>query len=262
MLKKAFSFSFVSFFVASTFAAQPLPPRSSPPPYTAPTQEEATPPFVMTAPTTREESEEESSMRKGGYYFGAWAGANAVQDGTWLINGAKIRDRSVPWWGGGIKFGYTWPFSDDPVTLSFEDGQFRVSGALEAEAFGVGSRLRPRVNGVKRKLDIDSAVFMLNFLIKGQTGRFQPYVGPGIGFAALFAHGYDMPARTDSSDEDISFAFQVLAGCDYFLYKEWSIFGEYRFLSFPEAELFNSPTDFEMESLNQHLFSLGLRHHF
>lgn len=220
------------------------------------------PPFVMTAPSVREKNQ--VAETKDGYSFGIWGGANAIQHGEWYVNGNEIHDRSNPWMSGGMKFRRTWPFDNEPLISDF-DGDTKglfVTGALEGEAFWVGSRLRPKINGSKRELDMDSAVFMLNFLVEGKTGDWHPYIGPGFGAAAIFAHNYDMPGRSDSSDDDLAFAVQGLVGADYYIDKDWSLFGEYRYLAFLDADFFNGATEFETDSLNQHIFSMGVRYHF
>lgn len=261
-------------FVNPARSQPPPPPRPLPPP--EPYQEApplATSPKQIVEPEPRPSftthsvgiREEKKRAPLTGYHFGVLGGVNAFQGGDWRINNLKISERGTTSGFAGIRLGYTWDFGDDLIDqFAREVGNdgLRIGGGVEAEALWVSSQLRPTQAGTKYKLNLDTAVFMMDFLLKVQAGDFRPYVGPGIGLAAIFAHDYNFPGSSSSSDNQLALAYQILAGCDYFIEHDWSLFAEYRYLVFHGVDLYDGAAQFEFEDLEQSLFGVGIRHHF
>jgi opacity protein-like surface antigen len=194
-----------------------------------------------------------------GWSVGIYGGPNLGQ----FADGANSNFSSNIHGAGGVKLAYTWPF-DQERTDQFQDefGGFRLSGAVELDAGYVGNRLSGNAFGVvPYSADLDSAVFVVNFLLKGQVGNFRPYIGPGIGAAFHSASNFRVNGIGNRSDEDISFAFQGVIGTDYFITPEWSIFTEYRLLAYQSLGLFSTP-QISFDRLYNNLVTFGVRRNF
>lgn len=200
-----------------------------------------------------------------GYYVGVYGGINALQGGDWTKGGAGLNEKSNIYGTAGFKTGYTWFLDDEPIDQFYnETGGFHLGGGLEFDASWVGTKLEANTeSGRAVNVDLDAAVLMTNFLLKAQAGRFRPYVGPGVGAALISTSGYRAPGvTTDKSDFGVALAIQGIAGCDYFLSPEWSLFGEYRYLVFHDVKLYSGANKLNLNDLNQHLFQLGIKHSF
>ncbi|MFQ3670587.1 MAG: outer membrane beta-barrel protein [Verrucomicrobiia bacterium] len=192
-----------------------------------------------------------------GWSFGVYGGANLGQ----FTDNARFSYRSSVQPAAGIKFGYTWPF-DAVATDQFQDefGGFRLGGGIEVDLGYMRNELKGTLNGVGFSADVDSAVFVTNFLLKGRNGKFQPYIGPGIGAAFMQASNYNLGGR--ASDDQVVFVFQGVAGLDYFFTPQWSLFGEYRFLGFQDVELYQGAARLRTDRLYNNILSLGIRRTF
>lgn len=192
-----------------------------------------------------------------GWSVGVYGGANLVQ----FNDNARFSFDSSVQPAAGIKIGYTWPF-DSESTDQFQDefGGFRLGGGIELDLGYVRNELKGRLNGVGFSADVDSAVFVTNFLLKGRNGKFQPYIGPGIGGAFLQSSKYNLGGR--ASDDQIVFVFQGVAGLDYFMTPQWSLFAEYRFLGFQDVELYQGPSRLRTDRFYNNIFNLGIRRTF
>src|SRR4029077_17564862 len=119
------------------------------------------------------------------------------------------------------------------------------------------------INGVTTRtssssIDINSGAFMTNALLKLGTGKFQPYIGAGIGaYYAESAGGNIGPFTTSGGGSHGDFAWNALAGADYYFNPKTSIFIEYKFLEYT-AE----PDWGQSRELGQQLLGAGLRFHF
>lgn len=198
-----------------------------------------------------------------GYSLGVFGGVNAFQSIDTFVNGASVNEGTSVDGVGGIKFGYTWTFSDEPIQ-QFKDivrGEgLRLSGGLEGELFWLGNRISLNGANGSDKVDLDSMVFMMNFLLKGQSGKYRPYLGVGVGGAAMFAH-HDLDSP---SDEQVSLAYQFLVGCDYFIKPDWSVFADMRYLCIEGSNptFFEGPSELEIRDLDQGIFNVGVKKHF
>jgi opacity protein-like surface antigen len=119
------------------------------------------------------------------------------------------------------------------------------------------------VNGVttfnSASWDINSGAFMTNGLIRFASGRFQPYIGFGIGcYYAEVASATFGPFNFSGGSSHADFAWQAIAGADYYLDHRNSLFIEYKFLEYTasQADIGDSRV------LGQHLLGGGWRFHF
>jgi opacity protein-like surface antigen len=109
---------------------------------------------------------------------------------------------------------------------------------------------------------INTGAFMGNFILRFAFGRFQPYAGAGLG--AYYAEAADVEINTPthvvsaSGENHADFAWQVLAGTDYYWNPKLSTFIEYRYLNYTSSQIDTG----EDRNLRQHLLGGGLRVHF
>ena len=196
-----------------------------------------------------------------GWYGAIELGANVWQDRGGLrsfsdVNGdtLTIDPNNDTGFFGGVKLGYV-----------FGTGGFRF--ALEEDMFYNGWRTGAdsvlTVNGVTTRtssssIDINSGAFMTNALLKFGTGKFQPYIGAGIGaYYAESAGGNFGPFTTSGGGSHGDFAWEAIAGGDYYFNPKMSMFVEYKFLEYTAY-----PEWGDSRVLGQHLVGGGLRFHF
>ena len=197
-----------------------------------------------------------------GFYWGIQGGINAYQtyEGTerTKINGTNVtlEMREKVGGYGGLKWGY-----------AFGSGTGILS-ALEADIFynGVDYDLEGRADGSKFGSvtgRFDTGALMGNYIMRFGVGRqFQPYIGAGIG--GWFGQIQDTrlsldglgSARISSGDTSGGFAWQLLAGADYFVSERMSLFTEYKFLAYHGIDL---PTS---DPVYQHLVGVGVRFYY
>jgi opacity protein-like surface antigen len=157
---------------------------------------------------------------------------------------------------GGVKFGYV-----------FGKGTFRPT--IEEDMFynGIPTSANLKFNGTEVAHSsnlINSGAFMTNFLLRFGTGRFQPYIGGGVGAYYAEAAGADLTftrrGRTFSTGggrNSGSFAFDAVAGADYYWSCKWSTFLEYHFLDYCALDVGDGNHQF-----GQQLVGAGIRFHF
>jgi len=193
-----------------------------------------------------------------GFYMGLQAGINAYQDfgGTRRFsidgNDVSLEPRENVGFVGGLKAGYVF-------------GTGTVRPAIEADLYynGVKADLDARVNGGNTNFnaqgDLISGAFMGNFLMRFAFDRFQPYVGGGIG--GYYAESQNAEVKIAGTTRDIDggsdsgFAWQLIAGADYYFTEKVSTFLEYKFLNYEDAGI-------NGDRIGQQIVVLGLRVHF
>ncbi len=196
-----------------------------------------------------------------GWYGAIDAGANIFQDrGDTRVftngNGdlLTLDPTSDTGFFGGIKIGYV--FGTGGVRFALEEDMFY-------NGWQTGADSTLTVNGVTTRSssswDMNSGAFMTNGIIKFSSGQFQPYIGFGIGcYYAETASAQFGPFAFNGGSSHADFAWQAIAGADYYINPKNSIFIEYKFLEYTasQAEIGNSRV------LGQHLLGAGWRFHF
>jgi opacity protein-like surface antigen len=201
-----------------------------------------------------------------GFYGAIDMGANVYQDrgGTRVFENEfgdtlVVDPKNDVGFFGGVKAGYV-----------FGTGVFRptIEGDFFYNGFRGGADTTLTIDGVVvRNVDattfINSGVFMGNFIARFAFGRFQPYVGAGVGIYFAESAGIDItgPRGTFSggggqSHSDL--AWQIIAGADYYFTPKFSTFVEYKFLDYTSTQINTN----ESRNLGQHLVGAGLRFHF
>ena len=164
---------------------------------------------------------------------------------------------------GGIKLGYV-----------FGTGVFRPT--IEGDFFYNGFRggadftLRDQFGNTLAQRDattwINSGAFMANFIGRFAFGRFQPYVGAGVGVYYAESAGVEVvdpvtgrvPINTGGGASHADLAFDVVAGADYFFNPQWSAFIEYKFLNYTSTQIDTN----QDRDLRQQLLGAGVRFFF
>jgi len=163
----------------------------------------------------------------------------------------------------GLKFGYV-----------FNPG-WSVRPALELDSFYNG--FNTDTNFTLREPDgdfiksahssnrLNSGVWLFNFILRlgPPSWQFQPYIGagPGVYYASLNGISFTTPDGETfhgSGRNHADFAFDALAGFDYFFNPKLSVFVEYKFLEFTSTQINTS----QNRALGQHLVGAGVRYFF
>jgi opacity protein-like surface antigen len=113
--------------------------------------------------------------------------------------------------------------------------------AIEADLYynGVQADLDARVNGrdtdFNAQADLHSGAFMGNLLLRFAIGRFQPYLGGGVGGYYTESQSVEVKVagRTFNPEggSNSGFAWQLIGGADYYFTEKFSTFAEYKFLN-------------------------------
>jgi len=165
----------------------------------------------------------------------------------------------------GLKFGYV-----------FNPTGWSVRPAVELDSFYNG--FDTDTNFTLREPDgdfiksahssnrLNSGVWLFNFILRlgPPTWQFQPYIGAGPGVYYAEANGFSFTGpngetfHTGGGRNHADFAFDALAGFDYFFNPKLSAFVEYRFLEYTSTQINTS----QNRALGQHLVGAGIRYFF
>jgi opacity protein-like surface antigen len=200
-----------------------------------------------------------------GFYMGLDLGANVWQDrgDTRVFNNEfgdtlTIDPNNDVGFYGGLKAGYV-----------FGTGVFRPT--IEADLFyngwqtGADSTLV--VDGVTTRRsssgNINTGAFMSNFIGRFAFGRFQPYIGAGVGVYYAATPGFTVTTdvgtfNTTGSRTHADLAWDIVAGADYYFTPKMSTFIEYHYLDYTSSQTQTN----ESRNLGQQLVGAGLRFHF
>src|SRR5437870_5893831 len=202
-----------------------------------------------------------------GFYGAIDAGANVYQNrgGTRVFTNEfgdtlTIDPKNDVGFFGGLKAGYVFGKGIFRPTIEgdfFYNG-FR-GGADTTLALSEGTVLR---NSSVTSF-INTGAFMGNFIGRFAFGRFQPYVGAGVGiyYAESAGAEFQGPHGTFNSGGGRShadLAWQIIAGTDYYWTPKFSTFIEYKFLEYTSTQINTNET----RDLGQQLVGAGLRFHF
>ena len=164
---------------------------------------------------------------------------------------------------GGIKLGYV--FGTGVVRPTVE-GDFFYNGFRGGADF----TLRDQFGNTLAQRDattwINSGAFMANFIGRFAFGRFQPYVGAGVGVYYAESAGLEVvnpvtgrvPFNSGGGASHADLAWQIIAGTDYYWTPKFSTFIEYKFLNYTSTQIDTR----EDRDLRQHLVGAGVRFHF
>lgn len=171
------------------------------------------------------------------------------------------------------------------INTEFDDG-FVVGGAAGLETKWLNSDttgLRLELEYAYRENDVDDHE-VRGAALAGSNGTFSAntlmtnllfdmfkerpvsvYFGGGIGVAFADFENFSVTGARLLDDDDAVFAYQGIAGIEYTIDEQWSLFGEYRYFGMEDADVTLSPAagglrrEIEMDS---HNFGAGLRLRF
>jgi opacity protein-like surface antigen len=164
---------------------------------------------------------------------------------------------------GGVKLGYV--FLTGVVRPTVE-GDFFYNGFRG----GANFTLRDSFGDVLAQRNvttwINTGAFMGNFILRFAFGRFQPYVGAGVGIYYAESAGVEVvdpttgrvPINTGGGRSHADLAWQIIAGSDYYWTPKFSTFIEYKFLQYTSTQIDTN----QNRELNQQLVGAGVRLHF
>ena len=202
-----------------------------------------------------------SEIYGSGWYGAIDLGANIYQDRgdvRLFTNGAGntllLDPNNDTGFFGGIKIGYV--FGTSPVRFALEEDMFYNGWETGADSvLTVGGVITTSSSSVR----VNTGAFMTNGILKFSNGKFQPYIGFGIGAYYGESAGGNIGPFTNlgGGASHADFAWQVLAGADYYMNPKNSLFIEYKFLEYTAY-----PDRGDTRVLGQQLLGAGWRFHF
>ena len=196
-----------------------------------------------------------------GWYGGIQLGANIYQDRgdtrvftNLIFDSLILEPTNDTGFFGGVKIGYV--FGTGPVRFALEEDMFYNGWQTGADSILTVGGITTTSSS---SLTINTGAFMTNGLMRFGNGKFQPYIGFGIGaYYAESAGGNFGPFNVGGGSSHADFAWQVIAGADLYVNRTNSIFVEYKFLEYTASQ-----ADFgSSRVLGQQLLGAGWRFHF
>lgn len=190
-----------------------------------------------------------------GAYFGVMGGYSFSPDATWDLAPYSFDLDVKETWMLGFKIGYNFP-QMKYFSVEFEYSYMNpdIDRTILAQA---GSDF------VAIEGDATLHNFMFNFIARYPEGKFHPYFGVGIGFSQFDVTGtltgrIGGVTQTPVYDEgdDTPFAWQILAGIDFELNKNWTIDLGYRYFA-TNPDFSRSEIDYKTS-----MVTLGLKYYF
>src|SRR5213078_2825317 len=197
-----------------------------------------------------------------GFYGAIDAGANVYQDrgGTKVFSDEfgdtlTIDPKNDVGFFGGLKLGYVFGTGVFRPTI---EGDFFYNGFRGGANFTLRDPFGDVVRSSSLTTWINTGAFMGNFISRFAFGRFQPYVGAGVGIYYAESAGVDIsgPRGTfngGGGQSHADLAWQVIAGTDYYWTPKFSTFIEYHFLDYTSTQINTNQT----RDLGQHLVGAG-----
>ncbi|MDR2463489.1 MAG: outer membrane beta-barrel protein [Verrucomicrobiales bacterium] len=210
-------------------------------------------------------------------YIAASLGVNAAQQDD-NNNGAGSSLQSGAGYASSVRGGYTWQLGNGPdnlLALSLE-GELLYTWNPNVKFIPVYPNhglVHECYEAKSEKRDLHIWTLLVSPVLRFQLNKFVPYVGVGVGGALAVASAplSENGNWSDSSNwwYSMAFAFQGMAGFDYYFNESWSIFAEYKYLGLIGLE-FNNRLDGKTVDdpyksdgiLSNHIVSVGARFHF
>lgn len=215
-------------------------------------------PALQAGESYTKQMQEPAAEAMGHFYWAVFGGVNLQQsadiDDADTILGSFDRSLdSDTGWFAGLKFGYDFE-SNSPV-----------SAALELEAFysHVDSEINSNrgVFDVRTNGDIHAGALMFNALVKFRpVWHLRPYLGAGVGVgylerdddrSSIKVNGVRVASRNSDGGDDFTFAYQGIAGLDWWVTDRWTLFTEYKAVVFHDAV--------GLENYLNHMVGVGIR---
>src|SRR5437868_10552567 len=161
---------------------------------------------------------------------------------------------------GGLKLGYVFGTGVFRPTV---EGDFFYNGFRGGANFTLRDPFGDVVRSSSLTTWINTGAFMGNFIARFAFGRFQPYVGAGVGIYYAESAGAEFQGprgtfNTGGGKSHADLAWQIIAGTDYYWTPKFSTFIEYKFLNYTSTQINTN----ENRNLGQQLLGAGVRLHF
>ena len=162
---------------------------------------------------------------------------------------------------GGIKLGYVFGTGVFRPTV---EGDFFYNGFQGGANFTLREPDGDLIRSSSLTTWINTGAFMGNFIGRFAFGRFQPYVGAGVGvyFAESAGLRFTGPNgetfNTGGGKSHADLAWQIIAGTDYYWNPKFSTFIEYKYLNYTSTQINTN----QNRNLGQQLVGAGVRFHF
>ena len=209
-----------------------------------------------------------------GFYGAIDAGANVYQnrggdrtftdtnpDSFFFGDTLDVSPKNDVGFFGGIKLGYV--FGTGVVRPTIE-GDFFYNGFRGGADFTLREPDGDVIRSSSATTWINTGAFMGNFILRFAFGRFQPYVGAGVGIYYAESAGLEFKAangetfNTGGGRSHADLAWQIIAGTDYYWNPKFSTFIEYKFLEYTSTQINTN----DNRVLGQQLVGAGVRFHF
>jgi|GEM_PF-5704444 len=198
---------------------------------------------------------------------------NAAVDLNPLVPGLgkfRFRDDWDNRISASIKAGQVFPISDP---LSAEEVKFSAVAEGEfsfnqSRATGEVDAGLPGGSSVRGEIENDNFIFMANGIGRMEYKFLRPYVGLGLGFTLTHSSTridvVSLPANATftGDDFDICFTGQGLAGLEFSLSSQWSVFGEYKHVVIVDPKSEEANYEFKSDYFHQGIISGGLKYYF
>jgi len=167
----------------------------------------------------------------------------------------------------GLKLGYI-PFKD----LEEKGATFNFGAELEFAYLGLQADGRDST-GSTFQSDLDTYQLMANLLLRYENKYIVPYVGAGFGLALFDPQNTSvrrLGAELANGDEmEGAFAYQFMAGLEYQMFKQWSVFAEYKYLVYDSFTLTagaagtaNGKLKLSYDDFTQQIIQSGIKYRF
>src|SRR6266446_5364442 len=166
---------------------------------------------------------------------------------------------------GGIKLGYVFGTGVFRPTL---EGDFFYNGFRGGGNFTLEDSFGDVLAQRNVTTWINTGAFLGNFIFRFApgNGRFQPYVGAGVGVYYAESAGTQVvnpttgtvTVNTGGGQSHADLAWQIIAGSDYYWTPKFSTFIEYKFLEYMSTQINTR----DNRVLGQQLLGAGVRLHF
>jgi OmpA-OmpF porin, OOP family len=202
--------------------------------------------------------QEPATQAMGHFYWSVLGGVNIqqtadIEDVNTSIGTFDREYDSDTGWFAALKFGYEFE-SESPVHAALElealytqvEGNVRsTSGIFDAQSEG----------------DIHGAALMLNALVKFKpVWKLRPYLGAGVGIGYVERDDVSTTVRVGATrvatgnqegGDGYTFAYQGIAGFDWWVTDRWTIYTEYKAFVFDDAA--------GLENYLNHMAGVGIR---
>ncbi len=190
------------------------------------------------------------------FYIGLSGGWTRIDEQDSNFGGALVNTDLDDGWNTSLHLGYDFALAQG-VGLRPEIELGYKTNDIDSHSIG-------GVNTAGADGRSEAYVAMANFYYDFEnSSRFTPYVGAGIGAARVNLDGYSSTTTGPMIDDsDTVFAYQGIAGVDFALDEQWSIFSDYKYFTANDPEVTTSAGNTTDVDFDTHNVQVGLKMKF